>query len=157
MSPNASAAAAAAPPSAIVDETGGGVNLLGLGVLDGALVVVASVVVCLEPADGLEMPDLLLVEPLLPADEAEDVLCVREVDFGTVPVAAPVAVPLGVALRDRVVAGVAELGSLGFGYFLAGGGGGLNSESLEVFSSESLMNHTSTSFVYNFKHTFCCC
>lgn len=157
MSPNASAAAAAAPPSAIVDEAGGGVNLLGLGVLDGALVVVASVVVCVAPAEGLEMPDLLLVEPLLPADEAEDVLCVREVDFGTVPVAAPVAVPLGVALRDRVVAGVAELGSLGFGYFLAGGGGGLNSESLEVFSSESLMNHTSTSFVYNFKHTFCCC
>jgi hypothetical protein len=111
----------------------------------------------LAPVGGLAVPDLLLVEPLLPADEAEDVLCVREVDFGTVPVAAPVAVPLGVALRDRVVAGVAELGSLGFGYFLAGGGGGLNSESLEVFSSESLMNHTSTSFVYNFKHTFCCC
>ena len=157
MSPNASAAAAAAPPSAIVDEAGGGVNLLGLGVLDGAFVVVASVVVCLAPAEGLEMPDLLLVEPLLPADEAEGVLVDRVVDFGTVPVAAPLAVPLGVALRDRVVAGVAELGSLGFGYFLAGGGGGLNSESLEVFSSESLMNHTSTSFVYNFKHTFCCC
>ena len=108
ISAKASAAVAAAPPSAIVEDAGGGVNLLGLADLDGALVVV----------DGRVKPVLLLVEVLLPVDEADEVLDVLAVGLA--------AAPAGVVLRERVVAGVAVLGSLGFGLLGALGGGGLN-------------------------------
>ena len=125
--------AAAVPSSKKVEEAGGVFCLAGLGGFEELLGLAPP-----EPegCGALAVEDALgpVPLPLLPVEEVEDVL--EPTGFE-----APGAVPEGVVLLERVTRGVLVLGSLGPGFFLAGGGC-LNSSSalsFEVLSSLSLI------------------
>ena len=122
--------AATVPSSKKVEEAGGVFCLVGLGGFEELLGLAPPEPEALAVEDALGPVPL----PLLPVEEVEDVL--EPTGFE-----APGAVPEGVVLLERVTRGVFVLGSLGPGFFLAGGGG-LNSSSalsFEVLSSLSLI------------------
>ena len=138
-SPNVTSAAAV-PSSKKVDEAGGGVSLSGLVGLDGTLGP------AFPDTEGFEAPAVegAFVPVLLPVEEVED-------DLEPTGFEVPGAVPGGFWFFDRVTRGVFVLGSLGPGFFLAGGGS-LNSASalsFEVLSALSLI-YIYHFFVFNF-------